>query len=384
MDEVIETVPGVLSAEDLFVDDQIHELKLTLSSAALSSLRTAPREVVEAELTTVEGSFTVGVRLKGNTSMDDVDGKPAWKVDVNHFVPGQTLWGQPSFYLQNMIWDPSYLHEFLSYSFFQDAGVPAARAAYTTLQVNDADYGLYLVLEKQNGAFMRDRFGDDSGSIYESGSFNWPCDLLSGPADDPCTCFEVDNVGEADELADLQDLCRAARVPGAMDEALAGELDMDTWRRAMAAEMLVSHYDNYGWNTNNFRIAHVPSTGLWYFTPWSADLSWGYYPWMDGPHCGTYGVTPEEYWGGVLMDRCRTEPECLAALGDQLLELADLYEQVDMSARFEAALALIEDDALKEYRGNYGPAQFNTEIACMRDYVAARPEIIRDWVEHSR
>lgn len=376
----IETIPGRPGAEDLFVDDTIHPLHLVLSSPALASLRAEPRTWVEATLTTEEGSFLVGVRLKGNTSMDTIDGKPAFKVDVNRYVEGQTAWEQPSFYLQNMLWDPSYLHEFLTYGWLQEAGVPAARAAYATLELNDADYGLYLVLEKQSGAFMRDRFGDDGGSIYESGSFNHPCDLNSGAGDSSCTCFEIDHEGSADSFEDLQALCEAARQPEALSTDLDGRLDLDLFRRGQAAEMVVSHYDNYGWNTNNWRLAHLPETGRWIFTPWSADLSWGWYPWMTGPRCGTYGVTPTEYQSGFLVWRCWADADCAAAMGETLLELADLYEVLDMPARLAAARELIEEDALREYRGYYGPSDFHAEAACLEDYVASRPETIRDWV----
>jgi len=379
-DEELEEVPGFPGPDDLFRDDVIHELRLNMSNGAMDDLRASPKEYVEAELVTDFGTYTVGVRLKGNTSFDELDGKPAFKIDVNHVVPGQTVWGQPSFYLQNKIWDPSHLHEFLTYGFFQDAGVPASRAAFSTVQVNDSDYGLYLVLEKQNGAFMRHRFGDDSGSIYESGSFNYPCDLTSGAGDTTCTCFEVDAEGSADTFADLQDLCTAARNPGALDEVLADEMDMDLWRRSAAAEMLVSHYDNYFWNLNNFRVAHLPETGKWVFTPWSTDLSWGWYPWVGGPHCGMYGVTPGEYWGGALMDRCWMEPACATALHEQLLELADLFEEVDMLDRLERGDELISSLAKSEWRGNYGPSDYEQEVACMSDYIAQRPATIREWV----
>lgn len=378
--EEIETVPGRPGAEDLFVDDRIHPLHLQLTSPAIASLRAEPRTWVEATLTTEEGSFLVGVRLKGNTSMDSIDGKPAFKVDVNRYVEGQTVWEQPSFYLQNMLWDPSYLHEFLTYGWLQEAEVPAARAAYATLGLNDADYGLYLILEKQSGAFMRERFGDDGGSIYESGSFNHPCDLQSGPEANPCTCFEVDHEGSADTFADLQALCTAARASDALDTELGGRVDLDLFRRGQAAEMVVSHYDNYGWNTNNWRLAHLPETGRWIFTPWSADLSWGWYPWMSGPHCGTYGVTPTEYQSGFLVWRCWADPDCAAAMGEELLELADLYESLDMPARLAAARELIEAEAVKEYRGYYGPSEFHAEADCLEDYVESRPGTIRDWV----
>jgi len=383
--DTAEQVPGLDDASDLiFVQDQVHDLTLHLDDTSWRNLTAHGRTWVQADLVYKDRSWMVGLRLKGNTSYDDLGGKPALKVDVNRYVDGQDFYGMPGFYLQNMRWDPSSMHEFLGYGFFVSVSVPAARAAYAHLTINDQDYGLYLILEKQNGPFMRRWFDDDSGSIYEAGSFNYGCDLDDGPATNPCDCFELDHLGDADSRADLAGLCRTAtNLDGGWYAAMDTVLDMNLFVHAMAAEMVVSHYDNYGWNINNYRIAHIPTTGRWVFTPWSVDLAFGWYPWMADPHCGTYGVSPTEYDGGYLVRRCWRDATCTAKLKRALVDQADAFDDADMVSKINAARALISPLVDADTRRIYSTAVFEREVDCMRSFSEGRGDVIRTWVrEH--
>lgn len=382
-----ETVPGGGGddgggdSDEIFVQDAVHEIQIVLGDAAWNALLNQPKTYVEGELSFEDQTWVVGVRLKGNTSFDTLTGKPAFKIDVNQYVAGQKFYGMPSFYLQNAYWDPSSMHEFLGYGFFTDRQVPSARAAYAHVTVNDIDYGLYVFLEKENGPFLERFLDDPSGSVYESGSFNWPCDLASGPAENPCTCFEVDREGEGDEFADLQALCNSSRTPG--DEwyaTMEEKVDMSLFLRGQASEMVVSHYDNYGWNINNWRIAHDPTSDKWIWTPWSVDLAFGWYPWMTGPHCGTYGVYPTDYQQGYLIKRCWKDATCKAELLIALEETADAWEEADMPARVDAAEALIAPFVESDHKRYYSFADFENEVACMRTFSENRAEVIRAWV----
>lgn len=383
-DTIVEAVPDSdhvpQDADAIFREDVVHEIAITLSDAAWNALLAAPRDEVEAELAYEGESWTVTVSLKGNTSFDALTGKPAFKVDANGVVEGQQFYGMPSFYLQNGYWDPSAMHEFLGYGFFQDREVPTARAAFAHLTVNTIDYGLYTFLEKEHGPFLERYLGDASGSVYESGSFNWPCDLSSGPDDAPCECFEVDRVGTGDTFADLQALCTTARDLGTgWYEGLQTKLDAELFLRGQAAEMVVSHYDNYGWNINNWRIAHDPTADVWIWTPWSVDLAFGWYPWMTGPHCGTYGVTPDEYRSGYLVDRCWRDTACKADLVAALDEAADAWDAADMPARIDAAEALIRPYVEADDKRYYSVGEFDAEVSCMRAFSESRADAIREW-----
>ncbi len=379
----IESVGGYevdTTGESVFRGDLIHVYSLDIDANGIADLRTDPRSYVEATFTDGERTWQVGVRLKGNTSFTWFDEKPALIVDFDFLIEDQDFNGIPSFYLQNMTWDPSMIHEHLAYYAFRRAGVPASRSAYTHLTINGEFYGLYLVLEKQNSLFRKQWWDDASGSVYEAGSFNHPCDLDNGSSADPCTCYEIDRVGE-DTFEDLQELCRAARAQGPdWVEVLSEYVDWPVFLRAMTTEIVVGHYDNYGWNINNYRLYHEPTKGKWYWTPWSTDLAFGWYPWISSPHCGTYANSPSEYQGGYLMRRCFADPVCLAELEGVLAEQVDAVEAMDLGAELERVVTMIHDDLLDDPRTRYSSAEALAEVECVRQYVSDRPRVIREWL----
>ena len=385
--DTVEDVPGVTeepvddNADTIFRDDVIHDIALSIPEASMDALRLDPRSYVAATWTHEGETVAVGVRLKGNTSYTWFDEKPALIVDFDFSVPDQRYRGLPSITLQNMTWDPSMVHEHLAYWVFRAAQVPSARSAYTQLTIDGQAYGLYLLLEKQNSLFRKQWWEDRSGSVYEAGSFNHPCDLNDGSSDDPCTCYELDRVGE-DDFTDLQDLCTAARTTGADWVAQVSEhVNWDVFLRAQATEMVVSHYDNYGWNINNYRLYHEPTEGLFYWTPWSTDLAWGWYPWVSSPHCGYYAGYPDQYQGGLLIKRCWGDADCRAELLGVIGEQVDLFESLDVGAELERVLGLIQDDVLSDPRTRYPNTDALAEQECVRQMIAGRAATLRDWLD---
>ena len=379
VDGVTEEAPDE-NGDTLFVTDKIHDIALSLPEASMDALRIDPRSYVPATWTHEGETLQVGVRLKGNTSFTWFDEKPALIVDFDFAVPDQRYRGVPSVYLQNMTWDPSMVHEHLAYWFFRQAQVPASRSAYTRLNIDGTSYGLYLLLEKQNSLFRKQWWDDRSGSVYEAGSFNHPCDLSDGSDSDPCTCYEIDRVGE-DSFTDLQDLCLAARgLDADWQAAVAERVDWDVFLRAQASEMVVGHYDNYGWNINNYRLYHEPTLGKFYWTPWSTDLAFGWYPWMNGAQCGTYANTPDEYNGGHLIKRCWRDADCASELRDAISVQVDLLESVAMVTELDRVAELIRADQSVDPRSRYTDTEALAELSCVRDYVAGRPAALRDWL----
>ena len=375
----------VMDGSLIFDHEGVHTIAITLGDESMAALRADGRSWAEGSFSLGGRSYPVGARLKGNTVYQEIDAKPAFKIDFNRVDPEGHLYGLPSLYLHNMILDPSRMHERLAYRSFRLSGAAAARTAYAQVSVNELDYGIYLIVEKQNSTFLEQWVEDTSGSIYEAGSFNHPCDLWQGGDDDPCRCYEIDKEGEGDSFEDLQRFCLAAR---AEDEVWLASLepfvDMDRFLAAQAMEIVVSHYDNYGWNINNYRIYHDPSTDMWTWTPWSTDLSFGWYPWMDGAHCGSYGVAPTEYQTGYLMQRCFGIEACRERLYDQLLAMADAFEAQDVGGELERTNALIADLVFADERAFYDGPRFEQELDCMREWITARPEAIRFMVESAQ
>ena len=374
-DTETEVIQGDGEPEDgawLFDGSIVHDVSLTIDENSWNSLMVAPREYALAtfEIGGKE-SVVVHIRAKGNTSFRTIDDKPSLVIDFNRQVEDQALDGLSSVYMQNMTYDPSMMHEHHAYMFFREVGVPASRTAYANLTVNGENYGLYLFLEKQNRVYRKRWWTDPDGSMFESGSFNWPCDLNRD-----CNCFEIDELAEGGEQA-LMDLCAAVNTSDeSWLEAARERLDWERFLNAMSAEMVISHYDNYGFSTNNFRIYHDPTDDVWGFTPWSTDLSFGWYPWFENPHCGEHGQSPKDYSSGYLLSRCWSNPECSAELQTAIRRQAEVLESMDMPTRIGETYEMIDEYIAADTRRWYSDWWVDKEVECMIEWAEGRPSAL--------
>ena len=112
------------------------------------------------------GPLAIGARLKGSASFRPLSGKAAFKLKFAHSVKGQRFLGLKTLTLNNMVQDPSMVHEVLAYEAFRAVGIPAPRTGYAYLRVNGADYGVYLNVETPDNVFLP-RWFASTGHLYE-------------------------------------------------------------------------------------------------------------------------------------------------------------------------------------------------------------------------
>ena len=84
---------------------------------------------------------------------------------MSHSVSGQRFFGLKTLTLNNMVQDPSMIHELLAYKVFRSAGVAAPRTGYAYLRVNGADYGVYLNIETLDTVMLPRWFDIDAASL---------------------------------------------------------------------------------------------------------------------------------------------------------------------------------------------------------------------------
>jgi len=144
----------------LFDPAHVTEIDLDMTYEAQVALDADPDEYVEAQLTVTRddgethGPLLVGVRLKGSGSFRTMGNKAAFKVKLNEFVKGQKLLGLKALTLNNMVQDPTMLHELLAYDAFRAAGLAAPRTGFAYVRVGGSDYGVYLNLETPDDVWL--------------------------------------------------------------------------------------------------------------------------------------------------------------------------------------------------------------------------------------
>jgi spore coat protein CotH len=120
------------------------------------SLSTPPGTPAGVEETSTP--LKIEVKLKGhfNSSFRPLSEKAAFKLK---FAKTERYLGLKKMTLNNMVEDPSMIHETLAYSLYRAAGVPASHTGYAFLRVNGEDYGVYLNIETLDDLAMEKRFG---------------------------------------------------------------------------------------------------------------------------------------------------------------------------------------------------------------------------------
>jgi hypothetical protein len=257
-------VPGA----EVFAGDKVIAFRIEVAPADLESLRQEPREFVKASVQA--GSITctnVAIHLKGRTgSFRSLDDKPALTLDFDKFAPAQRCDGLSRIHLNNSVEDPGYLNEALGAELFQRAGVPAARVAHATVELNGRKLGPYVLKEGFAREFLAMHFRRTDGNLYE----NDPTD------DDPGHVKRNSGAGP-DDLSDVRALlAAAAETDHALRWQRLGEmLDLDQFLTFMAVEIMAGHRDGYCLAANNYRLYFAPEAQRFAFIPHGMDQLFG-------------------------------------------------------------------------------------------------------------
>lgn len=372
--------PAALADEAAPVYDpgQVFFVNLTLSSTEKAKLEAKPGEYVKGtfEMTksadgTPSGaevpfisSRNAEIRLKGNVggSFRDLSEKAGFKLKLKKT---EAVLGLRKMTLNNMVQDPSMVHETLAYAAFRAVGVPASRTGYAYVRLNGEDIGVYLDLENLDEIGLGRIFGSfdkTTQHLYEGEGGH---DVKPGEA----TAFEVDE-GPEDNIADLEDLIEVVNsAPGPGEdwsEHVAARADLAEMTKMWAVEKYIDHWDGYSGHAepflrpNNYYLFSELS-GRFQMLPWGADQTW----------IPTKGVSNREVTfegkGGVLFNKCLEDKACfrlywealkgvtttIATLGPQALAESTATVLAPWQAE-EIAHGRPEYDATEIKEGSFG------------------------------
>ena len=261
----------------------------------------------------------VGVRLKGQASRGDA--KFPMKIKFDAFVPKQYFLGLKRITLNNMVQDPSFIHEATAYKMYRAAGVPAPRTGYSKVKVEGASLGLYLNIESVDQVFAK-RWYKSTGHIY-AGPYN--CDVVPNN-----TCYEA-TIGNTDR-SHLSQAGNVAYLDG-VDwwYAINNVADMPRIIKLMATDIFMSNWDGYTDAVQNNHFIHFDTDGVFTVIPWgldqtftadpSADLTWDasgpiFRGWSD--HRST------------LLDHCIAYAPCHSQLIREGVRISALATTIDL------------------------------------------------------
>jgi hypothetical protein len=305
-------------------------IDLTLSAEAEASLRDGATEFAY-----VDGVFrlsgngldepplTVGLRKKGKVgSRRGFDQKMAWKIDFDRVIPDQKYRRISKLNLNNMVQDPSTIHEYMAYRVIADAGLPTPRLGSATVFVNNVEFGTYLMIEAfDDDLYLKRGFAGDLVSLFEGGLTEAACCDFADIQPNEIARFEHDGGDETGGRVALVELSNRLNDAAAADvfTSLDPILDWNQALTTMATEAVIGHWDGYQVSPNNFYL-ELSSDQKWRLIASGVDQTFGHEGRVDVVFNGN----------GRLFRRCREDAICSALYREKLTQAV---------ARAEAMLA---------------------------------------------
>lgn len=230
----------------------------------------------------------VGVRFKGYSSYSAGRIKNPFNIDLNAVNDGQGYQGFNKIKLSNVFQDPSFLREVLTYEIARNY-MPASRAAYANVWVNDTLIGLYNVVEDVGRDFAEAHFGSRDGSFFKG---NPPtvdltgenCSLSDALGYDSAAYYGLYSIQSDNGWGHLLELIDALNQhPERIDSVL--NVDRALWMHALNYALI--NFDSYVGYAQNYYLYRDPD-GLWNTIPWDMNMSFGAFRLTDA----------STYWNG--------------------------------------------------------------------------------------
>jgi len=360
-------VEGTDAAAWLFDPLRVHRIDIEISQNSYNVLNgsnyynKADYQAGTMKFTTDTGvvvtqNKSVGLRLKGGWgSFRNLDQKAAFKIKTN-FVKGQNFFGLKKMTLNNMVQDPSMLHEATVYRLYRAMGVAAPRVGYVNVFVNGINYGLHANIETYDDVMLK-RWMPSTKNLYEGAYFQ---DVIGSQYQD----IEVDE-GDGTDRTDLAALATA-------NDTMDGAQWYNTWSKLVdveqfinewAVERYAAHWDGYSWTIKNNYYLHTTEQGVFSLFPWGSDQTLlGHLPFLE-----TNSV-------GVMFIKCIQYSPCQqlykGALRSVHLKAVELQFPSNIDDIWAAIQADVRDDPRKErgYDEAFGTANASKDFFGSREW----------------
>lgn len=376
----MEVAEGWANADDWMFNLQVvHHVDIELSDQAIASIWDDPFTYVQGDATfDGEPIPDVGVRLKGRIgSFQNLSSKSGFKLDVNRFVDGRDFHGHEMLTLNNAIVDCSYTKEHLGYSIYRQMGIEAPRTGFAWVTLNGEPYGLYVLVETEDDSFLKRRFEEPDGSLYDGKYLYYPDGSYTLMDFTPSLApyYEQEegaDIGHADIIAFADQLAASTGTPDFYQD-MAPWVNWERQHMHVAIDQYIGHVDGYSMNTNNYRAYFDPGDdGRLTILPWDLD----------------YAFIPPSYWGkswarpqGVLTAACFSDAACVEGQRAAVELLLDTVDDRALRDLIDQVEDLAEDYIADDPRRRCSSSESRSWRNNLADWVRTRDRELRETWE---
>ena len=157
-------------AQDLYDINSVQTIEIVFAQtnwdALLDAEKAGDNNYTEATSVTINGTVfnQVGVKYKGNSSYNPNQTKNPFHIELDTYVD-QNHQGTTDIKLSNVIFDPSFVRETVSYDIARNY-MHAPQSNYANVYVNGNLMGLYTNVESVSKKFVNNHFGSSDNAFF--------------------------------------------------------------------------------------------------------------------------------------------------------------------------------------------------------------------------
>jgi len=275
------------AGDNFFNSSNVHTIKLTFTQPSFwDSLTTYKQQgdlsgsyyYMPAKVE-VDGVIldSIGVRLKGNSSYNSYPGnKKPFKLDFNEYKSGQKLDGMKKLNLNNAFKDPTMMREKLAYDFCRNVWINSPRCTYANLYINNENWGLYCAVEEIDATFLKNKFSNKDGNLFK-GDPQGSLQFFGYLASSYYPKYELKNNENTNDWSDLINLIDKINNsgPGNYYNAMNTVLNMGSYIRNRAMNILFANLDSYDGSKHNYYLYHDTLSNRFEWLPWDVNEAFG-------------------------------------------------------------------------------------------------------------
>ncbi len=218
----------------------------------------------------------VGIHFRGSSSymMVQQGYKRSLNISMDYAKKNQNLYGYHTLNLNNSHEDPSFMRSVLFFDIARNY-VPAPRANFVRVVINNEDWGIYVNQEQINKDFVKEWFDTGKGARWKTpGSPNGRAGLeyLGDDIEKYKQLYEIQSKDDTNSWMALINLCKVLNTTSTNElvRALSPILDIDGVLKFLALEIVFINNDGYWVRASDYYI-YLDSKGKFHIIPYDAN-----------------------------------------------------------------------------------------------------------------
>ena len=226
----------------------------------------------------------VGIRYRGTRSFKTGSKRNAFTIKLNHINKEQNIDGYKSLKLSNALRDPSMVREVLSYEIARKY-MPAPKANYARLYINEEYFGLFVNVESVNKKFLESNFGSKDNTFFKCAPHIDDMDDASTGCkkkifsslqyEDDINCYKPNYELKSDDEDGWKDLNKLTKALAQNPKAISEILNVDRTLWMLAYNNVLVNLSSYtGQQSQNYYL-YKDDEGKFNPIIWDLNLSFG-------------------------------------------------------------------------------------------------------------